>query len=154
MQDAQNNRGFRRSMFLVPLGVGFVALGIVKLRWLVSVLVPIGLDSETPDVLMGTTAQCLIGGGLVAFIAGIILALARDPASRAGWLLGSGVVLLCLGWGPLIVSIVAANLGLTADPNPNPILLGTLAMLTFIPALALIILGLVYRSEAKAIRSS
>jgi hypothetical protein len=38
-----------------------------------------------------------------------------------------------LGSGPLLGIIVAAKLGLTHDPNPNPIAFGILAGLTFWP---------------------
>lgn len=55
----------------------------------------------------------------------------------------SGLALLVLGTGPLLLIIVAAGLGLTSDPNPNPIGPGLLAFFTFWPAVTLIAWGLV-----------
>ena len=53
-----------------------------------------------------------------------------------------GAALLVLGTGPLLAIIAAASLGLTSDPNPNPIGPGLLAFLTFWPAVTMIIIGL------------
>lgn len=52
-----------------------------------------------------------------------------------------GALLFVLGTGPLLTVIVLANLGLTRDPNPNPVGLGILAFLTFWPSLILMVLG-------------
>lgn len=49
-----------------------------------------------------------------------------------------GVALLVVGTGPLLAIILAASLGLTADPDPNPIGPGLLTFFTFWPAVALI----------------
>ena len=46
-----------------------------------------------------------------------------------------------IGSGPLLGIIVAASLGLTRDPNPNPVGFGILAGLTFWPAIILIVIG-------------
>ena len=64
-----------------------------------------------------------------------------------------GLALLVLGTGPLLLIVVAAELGLTSDPNPNPIGPGLLAFFTFWPAVILIVWGLVasvlrYRRQA------
>jgi len=53
-----------------------------------------------------------------------------------------GVALLVFGSGPLIATLVAAKLGLTADPNPNPVVFGILAFFTFWPSIGLIVGGL------------
>ncbi len=53
-----------------------------------------------------------------------------------------GLGLLVVGSGPLLTIIVAADLGLTRDPNPNPIGFGLLAGLTFWPAVIMIVIGL------------
>jgi hypothetical protein len=53
----------------------------------------------------------------------------------------AGLLLLVLGTGPLIAIIIAAELGLTRDPEPNPIGFGILAMLTFWPSVLLIAIG-------------
>ena len=49
---------------------------------------------------------------------------------------------LLLGTGPLIAVIVAARMGWTADPNPNPIGLGILAFVSFWPSIAALVAGL------------
>ncbi|HXG72202.1 MAG TPA: hypothetical protein VNJ04_16445, partial [Gemmatimonadaceae bacterium] len=59
------------------------------------------------------------------------------------WLLRLGIVLLVLGSGPLLVTIALAKLGLTSDPNRNPVELGILAMLTFWPTIVMIVVGVV-----------
>jgi len=63
-----------------------------------------------------------------------------------------GLALLVLGTGPLLLIVVAAELGLTSDPNPNRSA-GLLAFFTFWPAVILIVWGLVaavlrYRRQA------
>jgi hypothetical protein len=54
-----------------------------------------------------------------------------------------GFWLFVLGSGPLLLTILAADLGLTSDPNPNPIGYGILAGLTFWPAIICLIVGIV-----------
>jgi hypothetical protein len=49
--------------------------------------------------------------------------------------------LLVLGSGPLLAIIAAASMGLTKDPNPNPIGPGLLAALTFWPSIIMIIVA-------------
>lgn len=46
-----------------------------------------------------------------------------------------GLAIVVVGAGPLFSVLIAAKLGLTKDPNPNPLGLGILAMLTFWPGL-------------------
>lgn len=58
-----------------------------------------------------------------------------------------GVGLFVVGSGPLLAIIMAAELGLTRDPNPNPVGFGMLAGLTFWPAVIMIIVGLVKKSR-------
>lgn len=73
---------------------------------------------------------------------------AMDDASRAqrfrdSRLIRIGVALLVFGSGPLLAVIVAAELGLTSDPNPNPVGFGILAMCSFWPSVILIVCGIV-----------
>ena len=53
----------------------------------------------------------------------------------------AGALLLLIGTGPLFTVILLARLGLTRDPNPNPVGLGILAFLTFLPSVLLMVLG-------------
>ena len=65
-------------------------------------------------------------------------------------LVKAGTALLVLGSGPLLLIMAAADLGLTRDPNPNPVAFGILAGLTFWPALILIAVGVVSVSRARS----
>ena len=60
--------------------------------------------------------------------------------SRFFWI---GLLLLGVGTGPLLIVILAAQLGLTRDPNPNPVGFGILALFTFWPSVLLIVVGIV-----------
>ena len=74
-------------------------------------------------------------------------------------LVRAGLCVLVVGTGPLFAIIVAAELGLTDDPNPNPIGPGILAFLTFWPGVIMIAVGAVralhgHRSDAQHTRSN
>jgi len=60
----------------------------------------------------------------------------------------TGVALLVVGSGPLLVIILLAKLGVTSDPNPNPVGPGILAGLTLWPALIMMAVAVV-RVRAK-----
>lgn len=53
-----------------------------------------------------------------------------------------GVAVLVLGTGPLVVIMIVAALGLTGDPNPNPVGFGILAGVTFWPGIAITAIGI------------
>jgi hypothetical protein len=57
-------------------------------------------------------------------------------------LVRAGIILLILGSGPLVGFLLYAKLGFYHDPNPNPVLLGIPAGLTFWPAVILIMFGI------------
>ena len=63
------------------------------------------------------------------------------PYLRSWWI-RAGIVCLIIGTGPLASIMGAARLGLTDDPNPNPVLQGMLAGLTFWPSVGLIAIGI------------
>jgi hypothetical protein len=63
----------------------------------------------------------------------------RFKLSLVFWI---GLALLVVGTGPLLAIILAAELGLLSDPNPNPIGPGLLAFFTFWPAVIMIVWGL------------
>ena len=52
-----------------------------------------------------------------------------------------GLALVVLGWGPLLLIVLLAALGLWPDPNPNPIGPGLLFFITFWPAVACLAIG-------------
>jgi hypothetical protein len=74
--------------------------------------------------------------------------------SRVFWI---GLILFILGSGPLLTVILLAWLGMTKDPNPNPIGFGMLAFLTFWPSVILVLVGVVqsytrYQSSQRTVR--
>ena len=74
--------------------------------------------------------------------------------SRVFWI---GLILFILGSGPLLIVILLAWLGVTKDPNPNPVGFGMLAFLTFWPSVILVVVGVVqsctrYKSGQSTVR--
>ena len=73
---------------------------------------------------------------------------------RDSRLIRTGLALLIIGSTPLFAIIIAARLGLTSDPNPNPVGPGMLVFLTFWPSIGLILAGMfsvwVSRTEKKS----
>jgi MFS superfamily sulfate permease-like transporter len=69
--------------------------------------------------------------------------------SKKNILLIIGVVLLVIGSGPLLIIMGLAALGFGDDPNPNPVIFGIMAGLTFWPSIILIVIGL-YRNYKKS----
>lgn len=53
----------------------------------------------------------------------------------------AGVILLVVGSGPLLVTLLAAKVGLTSDPSPNPVILGMMAQFSFWPGLIIMGIG-------------
>ena len=64
----------------------------------------------------------------------------RLRVHRLTWIGLAGAV---LGTGPLVAVIVAARLGWTDDPNPNPVGFGMLAACTLVPSLVVAAIGAV-----------
>jgi hypothetical protein len=120
------------AMIAFPLAGGFRVLQAVGM-------------AKDDYMTMGSITLLLVPSGVLSVILGLILALKAKPA----WLIGAGAALLCLGTGPLLVVILLANLGLSADPDPNPVGFGILAAVTLIPALALLIGGFASRANRK-----
>ena len=54
-----------------------------------------------------------------------------------------GLAILAVGVGPLVGILLAARLGWTADPNPNPIGPGIAAFLSIWPGIGLLVIGIV-----------
>jgi len=55
-----------------------------------------------------------------------------------------GLAVFCVGSGPLLSTLLLAWLGVTDDPDPNPVGFGILAFLTFWPGVGLMIVGIVW----------
>ena len=53
-----------------------------------------------------------------------------------------GLILFVIGSGPLILTMTAASLGLTTDPDPNPVIFGMMAMFSFWPGIILMGIGI------------
>jgi hypothetical protein len=68
----------------------------------------------------------------------------NDPPKRYrdSKLVRIGAAILLIGSGPLLTIILAAKLGLTRDPNPNPVAFGILAGLTLWPAVIILLIGI------------
>ena len=56
-------------------------------------------------------------------------------------LLKIGIIVFIVGTGPLLLIIGAAKIGI-GDPNPNPVLFGMMALISFWPAALITLLGL------------
>ncbi|MDG1219608.1 MAG: hypothetical protein P8N08_05470 [Flavobacteriaceae bacterium] len=54
-----------------------------------------------------------------------------------------GIIILIIGSGPLFFVMLFAKIGILDDPNPNPIIFGLMAMITFWPSLILILIGII-----------
>ena len=54
-----------------------------------------------------------------------------------------GALLFVVGCGPLLITILLASLGLTRDPNPNPVGFGILALFTFWPSVIVEVIGII-----------
>jgi hypothetical protein len=59
-----------------------------------------------------------------------------------------GLALVALGWGPLLLVIFLAAIGLWPDPNPNPVGPGLLFALTVWPAIICLGVG-AYQTRRK-----
>jgi hypothetical protein len=80
----------------------------------------------------------------------------QRPKFRLSQMFWTGLILLLLGSGPLLAVILLAWLGVTNDPDPNPVGFGILAFLTFWPSVILMIVGVVqsytrYRSAQRRV---
>jgi len=64
-------------------------------------------------------------------------------------LLWIGLNLLLFGSGPLITICIAASIGLTIDPNPNPVIPRLLALFTFWPGVGLMIAGVISTAKRR-----
>ena len=88
----------------------------------------------------------------------VVLAVIAPPLALAAWILLSGgarsdyfrslwiragVLVLVLGSLPLLAVVIAADLGWTRDPNPNPVGLGVLFFFSGMVACLLVLVGVV-----------
>ena len=54
-----------------------------------------------------------------------------------------GLIIFIVGSGPLLLFMLFVKIGLLQDSNPNPILFGIMAMVTFWPSILLILIGVI-----------
>jgi len=54
-----------------------------------------------------------------------------------------GLIIFIVGSGPLLLVMLFSKIGLLQDTNPNPILFGIMAMVTFWPSILLILIGVI-----------
>jgi hypothetical protein len=62
----------------------------------------------------------------------------------------AGLVLVVVGWGPLLAIGALATAGLLSDPNPNPVGPGILFFFTFWPAMICLGVGIVQARRQRA----
>jgi hypothetical protein len=79
--------------------------------------------------------------GLLAWIFG---SRAERPAYLRSWWVRAGLALLLVGSAPLVAIILAAELGLWPDPNPNAIGPGLLFFGSAVMATACLAIGVVW----------
>ena len=128
---------------LVLLGLALLLVATIGVNGIVAILVALGVVKQpTKDfAAVGTVMIITVWGGLLLLVAGTVLLLTDGIARKGAWLFRSGLILLIVGSGPLLAVGAAASLGFTADPNPNPVLFGILAVATFVPAVVLMFGG-------------
>ncbi len=68
----------------------------------------------------------------------------KRKLSKLFWM---GLVLFVLGSAPLLIIIALASLGITKDPNPNPVGFGIMAMFTFWPGIGIMIISLFKKNK-------
>jgi hypothetical protein len=128
---------------LVLLGLALLLVATIGVNGIVAILVALGVVDKpiTNFAALGTVMIITVWGGLLLLVAGTVLLLTDGIARKGARLFLSGLIMLLVGSGPLVAVGVAASLGFTADPNPNPILFGILAFATFTPAVLLVLGG-------------
>jgi len=136
---------------LVLLGLALLLVATIGVNGIVAILVALGVVKQptTDFAAVGTVMIVAVWGGVLLLVAGTVLLLTDGIARKGAWLFLSGLIMLLVGSGPLVAVGVAASLGFTADPNPNPILFGILAFATFTPAVLLVFGGAILFAVGK-----
>jgi len=136
---------------LVLLGLALLMVATIGVNGIVSILVVLGVVDKpiTNFAALGTVMIITVWGGLLLLVAGTVLLLTDGIARKGARLFLSGLIMLLVGSGPLVTVGVAASLGFTADPNPNPVLFGILAFATFTPAVLLVFGGAIVFAVGK-----
>lgn len=152
----RHTRGLRTfaPLMLILLAASLVATLFLGTSPFVALLVRLGLLPAS-SLNADTTWHLSIlwfSGGLLVLIVGFVLLFAHNIARKGAWLFASGLALLVVGSGPIFLVGLASQFGLTADPNPNPVFLGILAFLTFLPAMVLAITGVILFTVGKVWR--
>ena len=136
---------------LVLLGLALVLVATIGVNGIVAILVALGVVDKpiTNFAALGTVMIVAVWGGLLLLVAGTVLLLTDGIARKGARLFLSGLIMLLVGSGPLVAVGVAASLGFTVDPNPNPVLFGILAFATFTPAVLLVLGGAIVFAVGK-----
>lgn len=132
-------------LFIVLLALALVLAAAIGINGIIGLSVALGIIKE-PAInfaVIGNLMILAVWAGLLVLIAGLVMTSTHGLARKGAWISLGGLVLLVVGSGPLAAVGIAAKLGLTADPNPNPVGFGILAFLTFFPALLLLLSGAV-----------
>lgn len=140
---------------LVLLGLALLLVATIGVNGIVAILVALGVVDKpiTNFAALGTVMIITVWGGLLLLVAGTVLLLTDGIARKGARLFLSGLIMLLVGSGPLVAVGVAASLGFTADPNPNPVLFGILAFATFTPAVLLVFGGAIVFAVGKLRRA-
>jgi hypothetical protein len=101
-------------------------------------------DSRAPSALrVPATLLLAVFAPPLALVSWILLSGGQRSAYfRSTWI-RAGLVVLVVGALPLLAVGLAASLGLTRDPNPNPIGLGLLFLASGVLACVLVLVGIV-----------
>ena len=132
-------------LFIVVLALALVLAAPIGINGIIGLSVALGIIKE-PAInfaVIGNLMILAVWAGLLVLIVGLVMTSTHGLARKGAGMSLGGLVLLVVGSGPLAAVGIAAKLGLTADPNPNPVMFGILAFLTFFPAILLLVSGAV-----------
>jgi len=110
--------------------------------------------SPIPEINLGGFIVYSFGSSLVLILLSILIRF-LDKTSEENvratikLYLITGLIFLIFGSGPLLGSILFAKLGLTSDPNPNPIFFGMMAGFSFWPGLLFLITAFIKKIKSK-----